>query len=410
MRGLELTLDSRVREGLDRHLQTSAKGPIAVALSGGGDSLALALIAADWASTHGRRLLILTVDHQINAASPGWTLSCREIAARLGADFRALSWEGLKPATGLPAAARVARHRLLATAARQAGAQVILMGHTASDRLEASAMRQSGSSTPSPRVWGPSPVWPEGRGIFLLRPMLATRRAEIRTWLAARGESWIEDPSNEDPRLARARARAGLTGCENDAALPAPDLTALARATQDLAGGLTLPRQVMAEAPAAFISAACLCAAGTTRPPRGERLNRLVALLRGREPFTATLAGARIEADATNVCFLREAGEVRRGGLTPLALAAGEAAIWDGRWELTTDRALEVRALVGSASSLSSAARATLSALPPGARGSLPLILGHGSPVLTPLPGVGLRPLALERLQAACGVIETEAA
>ena len=72
------------------------------------------------------------------------------------------------------------------------------MGHTASDLAEAAAMRAEGSTTPSPREWAPSPAWPEGRGVFLLRPMLHLARGEIRAWLAARGQTWIEDPANAD--------------------------------------------------------------------------------------------------------------------------------------------------------------------------------------------------------------------
>ncbi|MDO9249546.1 MAG: ATP-binding protein, partial [Phenylobacterium sp.] len=127
MRGLT----AAVHEVLDRRLLSASPAPIAVALSGGGDSLALTLMVADWAKVRGRSLLVLTVDHGLRAESAAWTRSCAATADRLGADFQALAWEGDKPATGLPAAARSARHRLIADAARAAGAKVVLMGHTA---------------------------------------------------------------------------------------------------------------------------------------------------------------------------------------------------------------------------------------------------------------------------------------
>lgn len=403
MRGLT----GAVHEVLDRRLLSASPAPIGVALSGGGDSLALALMVADWTKLRGRSLLILTVDHGLSAESAAWTRSCAAIAGRLGADFRPLAWEGEKPATGRPAAARAARHRLIADAARAAGAQVVLMGHTASDRLEAAAMRRDGASTPSPREWTPSPAWPSGRNLFLLRPMLAQTRAEIRTWLAERGETWIEDPANDDPRFARARARAALTGDETDAVAPAPKLADLALATTDLAGGLATPRALLRAAPAAFLAAACLSAAGTSRPPRGDRLKRLADLLRGERDFTATLAGARIEADAREVRFLRDPG---RAGLETLSLAAGQTAVWDGRFEVTTDRPIVVQALAGHAAGLSPASRSALQRQPAGARGGLPLIRGEGSPVLTAMPGVVARPLALDRLRAACGLIDREPA
>lgn len=403
MRGLT----AAVHEVLDRRLLSASPAPIAVALSGGGDSLALSLIAADWSKVRRRRLLILTVDHGLRAESAAWTRACAATADRLGADFQALAWEGDKPATGLPAAARSARHRLIADAARAAGAKVILMGHTASDRLEAAAMRQAGASTPSPREWTPSPTWPQGRDLFLLRPMLSQTRAEIRAWLAERGETWIEDPANEDPRFARARARASLTGDETDTVLSAPIRAGLALATADLAGGLATPRALLRGAPAAFLAVACLCAAGTARPPRGDRLKRLADVLRGERDLTATLAGARIEGDQRDVRFLRDPG---RAGLEILSLAAGQTAVWDGRFEITTDRPIVVQALVGHAASLSPASRSALQRLPAGARGGLPFIPGAGSPVLAAIPGVVARPLALDRLRAACGLIDREPA
>lgn len=403
MRGLT----AAVHEVLDRRLLSASPAPIAVALSGGGDSLALALIAADWAKACGRSLLVLTVDHGLSAQSAAWTRSCAATADRLGAKFQALAWEGQKPATGLPAAARAARHRLIADAARAAGAKVVLMGHTASDRLEAAAMRRAGATTPSPREWTPSPVWPQGRDLFLLRPMLSLARANIRAWLAERGETWIEDPGNEDPRFARTRARAALTGDETDTGLPAPVPADLALSTTDLAGGLATPRALLRSAPAGFLAAACLCAGGTTRPPRGDRLKRLAEVLKGDSDFTATLAGARIEAGEHDVRFLRDRG---RAGLEPLVLAADQIAVWDGRFEITTDRPITVQALAGHAAGLSPSSRSALQRLPAGARGGLPFLPGDGSPVLATIPGVTARPLALARLRAACGLIDREPA
>src|SRR6185437_7502352 len=127
----EAWLEQRVGQILDRRLRRDLPQPLAVALSGGGDSLALLLIAARWAKAAGRELVVLTVDHGLQAKSADWTRACAATAQRLGLPFRGLVWTGEKPATGLPAAARAARHALLADAARASGARVILMGHTA---------------------------------------------------------------------------------------------------------------------------------------------------------------------------------------------------------------------------------------------------------------------------------------
>jgi tRNA(Ile)-lysidine synthase len=390
-----------------------------VALSGGGDSVALLLAARAWAQAHDRPLVALTVDHRLRPEGAAWSAVCAARAAALGIAFRALTWEGTKPATGLPAAARSARHRLMADAAREAGARVILVGHTADDLLEAEAMRAAGSTTPSPREWSPSPVWPQGRELFLLRPMLGLRRADLRAWLRAQGEPWIEDPANDDQTFARARARLGLVGRAKALRIvadssPAANLAAATRS--DATGVLAVPRDRLRRAAldvlARFVSAACLCAAGGERSPGGAQVRRLAGRLTGPATFVATLAGARIEASEDHVHLLREPGEAGRGGLAPLSLRAGRSVVWDGRFEIRADRAITVRPLAGLTRSLAPQARAALAATRAGARPGLPVVIdAEGTitcPTLEPVAGIAVRPLALERLQAACGLVTRE--
>lgn len=397
---------------LDRRLRTDTLAPLAVALSGGGDSLALALIASAWAKTQGRPLLVLTVDHGLRQESAQWTARCRATALRLGAKFQDLSWEGSKPLRGLPAAARAARHGLLAEAARKAGAPVILMGHTADDLAESARMRAAGSTTPDPREWAPSPAWPEGRGVFLLRPLLGAGREEIRAWLRARSETWIDDPANGDLRFARARARA----TPDDGGPPssdAPDgLADLALATEtDAAGTLTIPRaRLRHPAARAFVAMASLCAAGTARPPRSERAERLAERLAGEGTVALTLCGARIEADDLAVRFLRDAGEAERHGFPDLT-AGPDGAVWDGRFEIFSEQPLLVRGVNSLRGRLPREIRTALGAFAPKVREGLPIGI-HSDGELQLLvgqpPGAQVRALAYGRLLAACGAVSRE--
>ncbi len=402
-----------MREGihaLDRRLDATSAAPLAVGFSGGGDSLFLLKAVLDWAKPHNRPVLALTVDHQLQPDSARWTADAVVKARALGADARALIWTGDKPSTGLPAAARRARHALLAVEAREAGAKVLLLGHTASDVAEGAAMRAAGSSVSDPREWAPSPVWPEGRGVFLLRPLLALTREEIRDALAAAGETWLDDPANTDLRYARARARAaGAIETEpTPATTPPPPSFAV-----DAAGTIRLPRDVAA----AHLAAALLCAAGTERPPRGERLSRLVQRLRSGETFATTLAGARIEA-GDDVLVCRDAGETARGGLASLDLAPGETGVWDGRWEITAgSRSLRVEPLKGRMAALAPAARARLATLSAAARPALPLLSFSGNdphcpaldgPELAAEGGERVRLLVLDRFKAATGLCDQE--
>jgi tRNA(Ile)-lysidine synthase len=329
-----------------------------------------------------------------------------------------LTWQGDKPATGIHAAARAMRHRLLAAAARDAGAGVILMGHTADDRAEAALMRQAGSTTPSPRMWSPSPVWPEGRGVFLLRPLLALRRAALRATLTALGENWIDDPGNLDPRSARARARAMIAGAPLDdeaapdcGASPALDLEVGA------AGDLRLPirRLIDANDGLRLLGAALLCASGAERPPRGERLARLLVRLAAREPFVATLGGARVWSDGAWVHLVRDAGDTRRRAMPEIALPQDRAVVWDGRFEITARSAgSTVAPLAGRPARLGPGLREALLGMSPFARRALPVVTHAGGastlPTVRADPAVDVDLLAPARLAAARGAIIDEAA
>ena len=414
MRGLGV--EAAVHAVLDRRLNLQSQRPIAVALSGGGDSVALLHAAARWARARGRRLVALTVDHQLQPQSRAWTETCAGLAERLSADFQALAWEGHKPVSGLPAAARAARHRLLADAARSAGAEVLLIGHTADDVLEARAMRAAGATTPDPREWAPSPAWPEGRGLFLLRPLLGLRRTTLRAWLQALAETWIDDPANTDPRFARARARAAL-GDAGEIALPADAPLPLAESCSiDPSGGVVFARAKFRKASLAeaqrLLGLACVCAGGGARPPVSAARDRLAERLRGEGEVVATLAGARIQAGPAEVRIVREVGEARRGGLQTLALAPGASAVWDGRFEITAAcDGVEVRPLRGLARRLPADQQRALAVLPPAARAALPAIVDAAGGVSC--PGLGASPARAEvlvevRLRAAAGLVLRE--
>jgi len=397
-------LEAATRQVLDDRLLRDSRRPVAVALSGGGDSLALTLIADAWARDAGRELVILTVDHRLQMESAGWTGACAATAQRLGRRFEALAWDGDKPDAGLPAAARAARHRRLADAARATGARVILMGHTADDVLEAHAMRGAGSTTPDPREWSPSPIWPEGRGLFLLRPLLDVSRADLRAWLTERGETWIDDPANTDPRFARARARARLGGTTPAARSEAEPLRLAAHAREHasiIAIGRYHLQAASLEDARRLVALSAVCAGGGERIPAGARTSRVAEALRGDGPVIATLAGARLEADGVEVRIFREAGEAARGGLASVQPPAA----WDGRFEFAAGG--EVRRLAGLWRRLPAAQQAVLRGFSPAARGGLPAIVNEDGAVTCPAL-TGTPSLVGERLRAAAGLIQRE--
>jgi tRNA(Ile)-lysidine synthase len=365
----------------------------------------------------------LTVDHGLNPASTDWTAFARKTAQDAGADWRGLNWTGPKPSSGLPAAARRARHGLIAEAAREAGARVVLFAHTADDIAEGEVMRTEGSTLGRVREWAPSPAWPGGRGLMLLRPMLDAGRSEVRDWLAARGAAWIDDPANEDPKYARARARSALLpmgeggaqrrmrvdGSSGEAA-PGPRTLTVSRKDDGFAAMRSSPLPVGEgsfvldrAADAQQVAAALVCAGGGDRPPRGDRLTNLLTRLRSGQAFTATLCGARIDADGDRVLVTREPGELTRRPPPPLPLTPGVEAVWDGRWAITADQpGWSVVPAAGHRTGLSDADRTILKTLPVAARASEPVLIRDpgGAPVLARM-GARARSLVEQRLALA---------
>ena len=382
---------------LDARLLHDSAVPLALALSGGGDSVALLHLAADWAARRGRSILALTVDHGLDPGSARWTAFAQTTAHGLGADWQGLNWMGDKPETGLPAAARAARHALLAEAARAAGARVVLMAHTADDVAEGDWMRREGAPLGRLREWGPSPAWPEGRGLMLLRPLLDVRRPDLREFLGARAAAWIDDPANQDPRFHRARARTALAAdvaaghtLEERARAPL-DLTC-DPVTGVISGPLDSP----------WLGHAIACASGDAALPSASAVETARRRLAGGHGQT-TLSGALLVLEGGRVVVSRERG---RRPCLDLALAPGQVAVWDGRFEVLASRpGWRIGAAAGRRNRLAGPDRAALGALPPFARPSNPVLFREdGSRPLLADPAVETRCLVPDRLRLAGGV------
>ncbi|MBL0948717.1 tRNA lysidine(34) synthetase TilS [Brevundimonas sp.] len=397
----------RVKAALTARLVRDDPAPVAVAVSGGGDSVALLHLAHEWAAENGRSLAVLHVDHGLNPDSRLWHDRVRDMAGRLGAAFHSARWEGPYPATGLPAAARAARHARLADMARTVGARVILTGHTADDVAEGRWMQAEGSTLGTLRDWSPSPAWPEGRGLMLLRPLLGERRADLRHGLKAHGIDWIEDPANTDLRYGRSRARQAVVDGD-DADIPRQDRPPRAAGiAADKWGVIRAPRNTDARA----LAFGLVVAGGGVRLPRGDRLVRLTERVAAGENFTAGLVGARLIAGAEGLTLVREAGDYRRRVEPVLHPAPGVEAVWDGRFAVTVDApGWRVASLAGRAARLGREDRAIVAGLPAASRPGLPVLIrdGETGPVLAQ-SRARVEALAAGRLALSLGRVEHEA-
>jgi tRNA(Ile)-lysidine synthase len=330
-------------------------GPrIAVAVSGGADSLALALLLQDWAGGRGGAVAALTVDHGLRPESAAEAAYVARTLAPLGLEHRVLRWRGAKPESNIQAAARRARYELLIRWCKGRGVLHLALGHHLDDQAETLLLRLGrGSGLDGLAAMAPVAELPALR---LLRPLLGVPKARLAATLSARKLSWIEDPTNRDPTQARARLRLLMPGLAREGLTPARLAAAAghlrrARAALDLAVGRLLVRAVTVH-PAGFarIEAGPLVAApeeiglralarvlmavgGAEYAPRLGRLRRLYGRISAGLARGATLGGCRIVPRHGQLLVVREAAATREIPVHP-----GERLRWDGRFEVAVRR------------------------------------------------------------------------
>lgn len=176
-------------------------GRIGVAVSGGGDSVALLVLMHE----SGRQVEAVTVDHGLRAASAAEAASVGTLCDRLGVSHTVMHWQHGEITGNLQDAAREARRMLITEWAQSKRLEHVALGHTADDQAETVLMRLArGSGVDG--LAGIAPVYLLG-GVTWHRPLLGVSRVDLRDYLRDRGITWVEDPSNDDLRFDRVKMR-----------------------------------------------------------------------------------------------------------------------------------------------------------------------------------------------------------
>ena len=202
-----------------------------IAISGGPDSTALLLMAAEWAKRRGKtRIEAATVDHGLRSESADEAKAVAALCARIGVGHRILQWKGAKPTSRLQERAREARYRLLVDHAKAIGAEALLTAHHADDQAETVLFRLlRGSGVAGLRGMD---VMTVRDGMTIARPLIGLKKRDLIAFANARGAPFIDDPSNTDPRFARTRLRALLARLGEEG-LDAEALDRLARRARE---------------------------------------------------------------------------------------------------------------------------------------------------------------------------------
>ncbi len=374
---------------MGRLLGPNFPSDLGLAVSGGGDSMAMLALTHGWARVMGVRLWVVTVDHGLREGSADEAAMVATECAALGHAHATLRWHW----DGQGNLQDTARRARLALIDRwRGGLTHILFAHTQDDVAETFLMRlargsgveglsaisdirhvQPHISTPHALAEGevtqtapPPGDGGEGTGFYVIRPLLQEARADLRHYARTLKLPFVDDPSNKDPRFDRAKARAALETLGIDAATLQRTAARMLRASEALAaravvvardcvlqdmcqgkptGDLLIDRDrfvdVEQDTQLRLLAAALQWVSSADYRPRAEPLEAL--LERALAGGGGTLHGARVIASGASLRITREFAAVK-----DLRLTLGEeTAIWDRRWHIvdTGHPGLTLRAL-----------------------------------------------------------------
>lgn len=298
-----------------------APWPGAIAVSGGGDSLALMHLLNDWSKrARVAAPVVLTVDHGLQAGSGAAARKVARWARDAGLKAQILTWSGAKPVADVEAEARQARYRLMGRWCRAHGIGALYAGHTRDDQAETFLLRLArGSGLDGLSAMRPISPYPveDHPALLLVRPLIDVERESLRAHLSVRGQAWIDDPMNADPRFGRVRIREALeslksAGLTSARIADAASHLGRAREALDAVTAAVLRRACRGEGEMVLVEAAALLAAprevglralarllmavsARAYRPRFERLERLFdAIAADRLGAGRTLHGCRI--------------------------------------------------------------------------------------------------------------------
>lgn len=314
---------------------------LAVAVSGGSDSLALCRLADRWARGCDGEVVALTVDHRLREASSDEADSVGAWMSVLGITHRILVWT---PDGTTQQAARDGRYHLLQEACRNAGILHLMVGHTANDQAETSAFRHVRGSGPD-GLAGMAMVREINR-VRIIRPLLTVGRDRLQAMLTDLDQPWIDDPTNKDDRFARPRlrkrlaarpkattmwtrrsVRAGTVRRQRDIDLA----DALARWAAIHQAGYATADTAILDLPMApdMVGRMVRTVRGSDYAPSSDRLNEICRNFR-RGAKSRTIGGCRIVL-GRHLTVVREVARIP----DRFAVKAGDTVRWDDRFVVT---------------------------------------------------------------------------
>jgi tRNA(Ile)-lysidine synthase len=259
------------------------QGAFAIAVSGGGDSLALMHLLARFASAQKLPApTVLTVDHGLRATSAADARQVARWAKAAGLKAQVLAWRGKKPKSGIEAQAREARYQLMGAWLVKHRVATLFVGHTQDDQAETFLLRLArGSGLDGLAAMRARAPWPVAgfAQLAVARPLLGFSRGALRDYLTALDQAWLDDPMNDDEAFDRVKIRKARLALEKAGLSPArlaAAATHLARARESLE---IITQAVLMRAARACDAGVLLDPGALTAAPREVGLRALAEVL-----------------------------------------------------------------------------------------------------------------------------------
>ena len=352
-----MTLQKKIEFEFQKQMEVLDCSTIGLAVSGGGDSIAMLTLASEWAEAKKKVIKVVTVNHNLRTEAKEEAIFTRKFVNKLGHNHTILEWKRLADVGNLQAEASFARKKLISNWAKLNNIRTVLVAHTLNDQVETILMRFARGSGVDGLV-GMKKIL-NLQGICWFRPLLTISRDDLRNFLKIKKLKWIEDPTNQDRKYLRVRARDAISQLQqfgiktdlvintsirmenartvlNDVATEAFNKYVSLRKWGDVEVNREIFNSSREDTFLRILAGIIKGISGSIYRPRYKDLLNFTDAIRNRDFKARTLCGVLVRAvNEKKIVFRREP-------TYPFFVSdlKSKKLIWDGRWQVSVSRGL----------------------------------------------------------------------
>lgn len=327
------------------------RNSVALAVSGGSDSIALLYLMFDWAKSTKIKLVVFSVDHGLRVNSVNDIEFVRSEARKLGLEFYDLKWQHQGIKTGIQEKARQARYQLMTDKCKQLDITCLMTAHHADDLLENYLIRKKKKASLLGLSFSDNYFFND---VEIIRPLLKYHKADLLDYLKANNITWIEDESNKSDRYERNRIRKEIEEsgvkkrhdlyCEmlraNEQAKKVNDelVKSIAEAVEIYQQGFAIIdlvkfNQMIIDVQVHMINYITTIIGGNNDMPRYRSIGKLLEKIRVGEKIASSIHGCIIKKVNQNLLIFREVADIK------MATSLSEdKVLWDNRFQIELER------------------------------------------------------------------------